>query len=106
MVYVAQSLLDSGKSERAQRSMEVAPVQGLNVAYQASDKYPAASHYEAAPPVPPPPPQKPESRIWGLRKVSLGLIVALVVSLVTVIAVAVVAEVVVSKHRSQQQVGK
>jgi len=84
----------------SQPDMEVAPVDGLNTAYdRTNEKYSLAPHTA----VPIPMQQQREPRICGRRKVTFWLMTALAVALVVAIAVAIIAGVEVSKHHTQQK---
>ena len=83
--------------------MEVAPVDGLNIAYDGTNpKYPVASYDDKSVPEAVHQ-QQNEKRIWGLRKVTLRLLVALTVSVVVVLTLAIVAGVLLSRNHSKTQ---
>jgi hypothetical protein len=83
-----------------QPDMEVAPVDGLNTAYdRTNEKYSLASHN--AEPISMQ--QHREPRICGRRKVTFWLMTALAVALVIAIAVAVITVVEDTKHDTQQK---
>ena len=82
--------------------MEVAPVDGLNIAHEGTNqKYAIVSNEdksgsEAVD-------QQQKQRKWGLQKVTLRLLVALTVSVIIVLALAIVAGVLLSKNHSKNQ---
>jgi len=89
-------------ARHSQPDLEVAPVEGLNTAYdRTNEKYSLAPH--TAVPVPIPIQQQRVPRICGRRKVTFWLMTALAVALVVAIAVAVIAGVEVSKRHTQQK---
>ena len=83
--------------------MEVAPVDGLNIADDGTNqKYLVASYDDNSVPEAVHQQQK-KKRKWGLRKVTLRLLVALTVSVIVVLALAIVAGILLSKNHSKTQ---
>ena len=82
--------------------MEVAPVDGLNIFYDtANQKYPVASSDD--PSRSETVHQQQKKRKWGLRMVTLRLLVALTVVVIIVLALAIVAGVLLSRNHSKTQ---
>lgn len=97
---VLENVMATQHGQYTQPGMEVSPVDGLNTAYdRTNEKYHLASYTAAPIPLQ----QEREPRICGRRKVTFWLMTALAVVLVVVIAVAVVAGIEGSKHRTQQK---
>ena len=82
--------------------MEVAPVDGLNIAYDGTNqKYPVVSDDDKSGPEVVHQQQKQGK--WRLQKVALRLLVALTVSVIIVLALAIVAGVLLSRNHSKKQ---
>ena len=84
--------------------MEVAPVDGLNIAYDRENhKYPANPYDDTSEPKFVQQQQQQEKRTWGLRKVTFRLLIALTVSIIVVLSLAIVAGVLLSRNHSKHQ---